>query len=278
MIDYCREDDMLTIEVENLSKEYKGFKALDRLSLHVKENIIFGLLGPNGAGKTTVIKILSTLLPPTSGKVKIMGYDIYRDIKKIRQLVGLVPENPFLYKKLTVIENLRLFANYYHIPKNESEERIKLLLQKVDMWKWKDELIQNLSKGMKQRINVIRALVNDPKILLLDEPASGLDPQTNRAIRELLKDLVAEGKTIIITSHMMHEMEKVCDEIAIIDKGHLIVSGSPKDLKKNYQHKGIMDLEEIFIELTGVEMRDRPKTKKRIFWRKKHESNSSPRI
>lgn len=269
---------MFIIEVENLTKEYKEFKALDKLSLYVRENIIFGLLGPNGAGKTTTIRILSTLLLPTSGKVKIMGYDIYKDIRKIRQLIGLVPENPFLYEKLTVLENLRLFANYYHIPKSKSEKRIKLLLQKVDMWKWKDELVQNLSKGMKQRINIIRALINDPKILLLDEPASGLDPQTNRTVRELLRNLITEGKTIVVTSHMMYEMEKLCDEIAIIDRGQLIASGSPKELKKSYQHKNIMDLEDIFIELTGTEIRDRPKTKKRIFRRKKSENNSSQRI
>ncbi|HEW91460.1 MAG TPA: ABC transporter ATP-binding protein [Thermotogaceae bacterium] len=259
---------MSIIEIENLTKKYNEFKALDGLSLSIREKIVFGLLGPNGAGKTTIIKILSTLLLPTSGEVRIMGYDIYKDAKKIRQSIGLVPENPFLYDKLTVFENLKLFADYYHIPAKDSEARIKRLLHKVDMWKWRDELIKNLSKGMKQRINIIRALINDPKILFLDEPTNGLDPQTNRTIREFLKKLVCDGKTIVVTTHMMYEVEKLCDEVAIIDKGHLVISGKPEDLKKKYSNSNIRDLEDIFIKLTGSEMRDRPK--KRIFtWRKK---------
>lgn len=250
---------MFAIEVKKLVKEYDGFRALNELDLFIPSGVLFGLLGPNGAGKTTTMRILSTLLTPTSGEIKILGFDFYKDVKKIRGMVGFAPENPLLYERLTAWENLRLFADYYHIPPKESGKKIEELLRKVGMWEWKNELVKNFSKGMKQRINIVRSLLNNPKVLFLDEPMSGLDPQTNRTIHELLKSLVNTGDTVVITSHAMHEVERLCDEVAIIDKGCLIVSGRPLELKEKYSDLNVNNLEDLFIELTGYSMRDKPK-------------------
>jgi len=264
MID-MREVIMFAIEAKRLVKEYNGFKALNELSLFVPLGTLFGLLGPNGAGKTTTMRILSTLLDPTSGEIKIMGFDLRKDTRRIREMIGFAPETPLLYDRLTALENLKLFANYYHIPLRESDKKIEELLHKVGMWEWRNELVKNFSKGMKQRINIVRALLNDPKVLFLDEPTSGLDPQTNRTIRKLLKALVSGGTTVVVTSHMMHEVEQLCDEVAIIDEGRVIVSGKPKELKERYSNLKVDNLEDLFIELTGYNMRDKPKRKKWIF-------------
>jgi ABC-2 type transport system ATP-binding protein len=197
----------------------------------VKQNEIFGFLGPNGAGKSTTIRMLCTLAKPTSGSATIAGYDIMEDPSKVRQKIGLVAEKMIMYEDLTAAENLRFFGKIYKMPKKKREERIDQLLNLVDIEKWKDTQISKFSTGMKQRINVIRALLPEPEILFMDEPTLGLDPQTTFAIREIIRDINKKGVTVILTTHAMTEAEVLSDRIAIIDHGEVAALDTPQNLK-----------------------------------------------
>ena len=177
------------IEMENLTKKFGDFTAVDNLSLDIKENEIFGFLGPNGAGKSTTIRMLCTLSNPTSGSAKIAGYDIIKDPAKVREKIGLVAEKMIMYDNLTAAENLRFFGRLYAIPKQKLEDKIDELLELVNMQEWKHTQINKFSTGMKQRINVIRALLPEPKIIFMDEPTLGLDPQTTFSIRDITRDI-----------------------------------------------------------------------------------------
>jgi ABC-2 type transport system ATP-binding protein len=219
------------LEVNNLTKKFGDFTAVNDLSLNVKQNEIFGFLGPNGAGKSTTIRMLCTLAKPTSGSATIAGYDIMEDPSKVRQKIGLVAEKMIMYEDLTAAENLRFFGKIYKMPKKKREERIDQLLNLVDMEKWKDTQISKFSTGMKQRINVIRALLPEPEILFMDEPTLGLDPQTTFAIREIIRDINKKGVTVILTTHAMTEAEVLSDRIAIIDHGEVAALDTPQNLK-----------------------------------------------
>jgi len=219
------------LEVNNLTKKFGDFTAVNDLSLNVKQNEIFGFLGPNGAGKSTTIRMLCTLSKPTSGSATIAGYDIMEDPSKVRQKIGLVAEKMIMYEDLTAAENLRFFGKIYKMPKKKREERIDQLLNLVDMEKWKDTQISKFSTGMKQRINVIRALLPEPEILFMDEPTLGLDPQTTFAIREIIRDINKKGVTVILTTHAMTEAEVLSDRIAIIDHGEVAALDTPQNLK-----------------------------------------------
>lgn len=219
------------IEVNNLTKKFKDFTAVDNLSLTVKEGEIFGFLGPNGAGKSTTIRMLCTLAQPTSGSAKVAGYDLIKDSAKIRQNIGLVAEKMIMYDRLTAAENLRFFGKLYSIPKQRLEERINELLQLVDMQEWRNTQINKFSTGMKQRINVIRALISEPKILFMDEPTLGLDPQTTFSIRDITRQINQEGVTVILTTHAMTEAEALSDRVAIIDQGKIAALDTPENLK-----------------------------------------------
>jgi ABC-2 type transport system ATP-binding protein len=219
------------IELNNLTKKFGDFTAVDDLSLQVKEGEIFGFLGPNGAGKSTTIRMLCTLAKPTSGSALIAGYDLMDEPSNVRENIGLVAEKMIMYDTLTAAENLRFFGKLYAIPKQKREERIDELLRLVDMEEWKDTQISKFSTGMKQRINVIRALLPEPKILFMDEPTLGLDPQTTVSIREIIRDINKDGVTIILTTHAMTEAEALSDRIAIIDHGKIAALDSPQNLK-----------------------------------------------
>jgi ABC-2 type transport system ATP-binding protein len=221
------------IEISHLKKVFGDLAAVDDISFSVKKGEIFGLLGPNGAGKSTTIRMLCTLSRPTQGSATVAGFDSVKDDDKVREHIGLVSEKMIMYNQLTARENLKLFAKLYTIPNHTLDSRINELLQLVHMNKWADHKINTFSTGMKQRINVIRALVNQPEILFLDEPTLGLDPQSTAEIRKLIKRInVKNGTTIILTTHMMLEADMLCDRIGIIDHGKIVALDKPAELKK----------------------------------------------
>ncbi len=221
------------IKVSGLTKKFNGFTAVDHISFDVKKGEIFGFLGPNGAGKSTTIRMLCTLSRPAAGTATVAGFDVVKGDNKVREHIGLVSEKLIMYNDLTARENLRLFGELYDIPKDVLMKRIEKLLSFVRMTKWADARIGTFSTGMKQRINVIRALVNQPEILFLDEPTLGLDPQSSVEIREMVRRInLEQGTTIILTTHMMVEADLLCNRIGIIDHGKLVALDTPSNLKK----------------------------------------------
>ena len=221
------------IEVKNLTKEFNGTTAVNHVSFDVKEGEIFGLLGPNGAGKSTTIRMLCTLTKPTGGTATIGGQDIVKDGGKVRELVGLVSEKMIMYDRLTAKENLKFFGKLYNIPNEVLNKRINEMLELVHMEKWQNKQVGTYSTGMKQRINIIRALLNMPEVLFLDEPTLGLDPQSSTEIRDFIRKINQERKiTIILTTHMMIEAEMLCDRIGIMDYGKIIALDTSLNLKK----------------------------------------------
>lgn len=221
------------IRVENLTKKFGDFVALDDVSFDVKKGEIFGLLGPNGAGKSTTLRILSTLARPTKGTALIGGYDIVKDDTEVRKLIGIVSEKMIMYDRLTARENLWFFGSLFEIPSDVLTQRIDELLDLVQLTKWKNVLVGTFSTGMRQRMNVVRALLNMPRVLFLDEPTLGLDPQSSVEIREFVKKLNREnGTTIIVTTHTMVDADMLCDRIAIIDHGKVVALDTSINLKK----------------------------------------------
>lgn len=221
------------IEISHLKKVFGDLAAVDDVSFSVKKGEIFGLLGPNGAGKSTIIRMLCTLSRPTEGSATVAGYNIVKQDDEVREHIGLVSEKMIMYDQLTARENLRLFGKLYNIPNDILNKRLDDLLRFVRMEKWADNRIDTFSTGMKQRINVIRALVNEPKILFLDEPTLGLDPQSTAEIRELIRRINTEnGTTIILTTHIMVEADILCKRIGIIDHGKIVALDTPANLKK----------------------------------------------
>jgi ABC-2 type transport system ATP-binding protein len=221
------------IEVTNLTKMFNKFTAVDNISFNVKKSEIFGLLGPNGAGKSTTLRMLSTLAKPTSGTATIGGYDIVKNDNEVRKLIGIVSEKMIMYNRLTAKENLWFFGSLFNIPKDVLIERIDELLELVQLTKFKDAQVGTFSTGMRQRMNVVRALLNTPQVLFLDEPTLGLDPQSSVEIREFIKKLNREnGTTIIVTTHMMVDADLMCDRIAIIDHGKIVALDTSANLKK----------------------------------------------
>lgn len=223
----------MMIETSNLTKRFNGLTAVDHISFKVKEGEIFGLLGPNGAGKTTTIRMLATLTRPTEGTATVGKYDIMKDDNEVRKLIGLVSEKIIMYDRLTAKENLWFFGRLYDIPKTVLNSRIDELLGLVQLSKWKDIQVGTFSSGMRQRMNVIRALLNMPKVLLLDEPTLGLDPQSSVEVRGFIKKINRENKTtIILTTHMMVEADILCNRIGIIDHGKIVALDTSPNLKK----------------------------------------------
>jgi ABC-2 type transport system ATP-binding protein len=221
------------IQVQNLTKMFGKFTAVDNISFTVKKGEIFGLLGPNGAGKSTTLRVLSTLARPTKGTAKIGGYDIVKNDNEVRKLIGIVSEKMIMYNRLTAVENLRFFGNLFDIPKTVLNKRIDDLLELVQLSKWKNSQVGTFSTGMRQRINVVRALLNMPQVLFLDEPTLGLDPQSSVEIREFIKKLNREnGTTVLITTHMMVDADLLCDRIAIVDHGKIVALDTSTNLKK----------------------------------------------
>ena len=223
----------IAIKMDNLTKRFKDLVAVDHVTLDVEKGEIFGLLGPNGAGKTTLIRMLCTLARPTEGSATVGGYDVVKDANKVREHIGLVSEKMIMYDQLTAKENLKLFGKLYDIPKSQLKNKISELLNLVSLEKWADSQIGTFSTGMKQRINVIRALLNQPEILFMDEPTLGLDPQSSSEIREFIRKINIENQTtIILTTHMMVEADMLCNRIGIIDYGKIVSCDTPENLKR----------------------------------------------
>ena len=223
---------MKIIEVNNIIKKFKDFLAVNDISFEVQEGEIFGLLGPNGAGKTTTIKMLTTLLAPTSGSAFIAGFDVSKQKDKVRENIGIVFQEPALDKYLTGRENLDFHAQMYNMPSILRKKRIKEVLELVELSDKANELVENYSGGMQRRLEIARGLMHNPKILFLDEPTLGLDTQTRRRIWEYIEKLNKEIKTtIILTTHYMEEADYLCNRTGIMDKGKIVVSDTPKNLK-----------------------------------------------
>lgn len=242
----------IAIQTIDLTKNFKDLVAVDHVSIEVKKGEIFGLLGPNGAGKTTLIRMLCTLASPTEGTAIVGGYDLRHNEDKIREDIGLVSEKMIMYDMLTPRENLKLFGKLYNIPKKKLKERIDELLKLVKMDKWGDKMINTFSTGMKQRINVIRALLNDPNILFLDEPTLGLDPQSTSELRTFIKEINQKNNTtIVLTTHMMVEADLLCDQIAIIDYGKIIAMDTSQNLKRKVVGADVLVIELEVANLTS---------------------------
>ena len=220
------------------------FVAVDGVSFSIRAGEIFGLLGPNGAGKTTTIRMLCTLLEPTSGTALVNGYDVLRQTSLVRQSLGAVLTGErSIYWKLTGRENLAYFAALYHIPPAVARQRIAGLLARLDLAGRADEYVERYSSGMKQRLAIARALLANPPVLLLDEPTIGLDPQSARNLRELILEIRAEGRTILQTTHYMEEADQLCDRVGIIDSGTIIALDTPASLKRSIQQRDVLQLE-----------------------------------
>ena len=222
----------------------KEISAVVDLSFEVAQGELFGMLGPNGAGKTTTIKMLTTLLRPTSGKVSVAGLDVARDAAKIRPLIGFAfGGERGLYYRLNGRDNLRYFAELYRLPPRKINTRVEELLELVRLRERADERVEGYSRGMKQRLHLARTLLHDPNILFLDEPTIGLDPVGARELRETIRQLHERGKTILLTTHYMFEADALCDRIVVIGKGRLLASGTPRELKSLVRDQSVVELE-----------------------------------
>ncbi|MFA5108476.1 MAG: ATP-binding cassette domain-containing protein [Candidatus Micrarchaeia archaeon] len=224
----------LDVECAGLTKKFGSFTAVNSLELKIKKGELFGFLGPNGAGKTTTIKMLTTLLAPNGGKAKIAGYDLVRDAAIVRSKIGVVPQEFALFGELTPMENLWYIGELFGMNKSEIIKRSEELLKTVGLYEKKDIYSEGFSGGMKQRLSVAAGLLHKPQILFMDEPTTGLDPQSRIALRELTKRLNDSGMTIVYTTHDMEEADKLCQRIAIMDKGHIIAEGTPQELKRKH--------------------------------------------
>jgi ABC-2 type transport system ATP-binding protein len=220
------------------------FTAVDGISLQIEQGEVFGLLGPNGAGKSTTIRMLCTLLEPSSGTALVNGYDIRKQANQVRQSLGTVLAGErSIYWKLTARENLEYFAALYHLPPALARQRIDELLERMELKGRADELVEKYSSGMKQRVSISKALLARPPVILLDEPTLGLDPQAARQVRDLVMELKAEGHTILLTTHYMEEADQLSDRIGIIDQGRIIALDAPVTLKQRIQQKDVIRLE-----------------------------------
>jgi len=222
---------MNAIEVDNLTKLFDDFTAVDHLDFEVKNGEIFGFLGPNGAGKTTTVRMLTGIIKPDFGQVSIMGLDIRQDPIKAKQIMGVVPELSNAYTELTAWNNLQFMAELYGVPKKDARQRAEELLGKFDLYERKDHKVRTFSKGMKQKLIIAMSLMNDPEILFLDEPTSGLDVMSARLIKDMLLELNKEGKTIFLTTHYMEEANQLCSRVAIINHGKIAAIDAPEKLK-----------------------------------------------
>jgi ABC-2 type transport system ATP-binding protein len=245
---------MNIIEVNDLTKKFGDFAAVDNVSFHIKKGEIFGFLGPNGAGKSTAIKMLTTLLRPTSGTIVIDGHDPVKEPDAVRRSFGIVFQDPSLDDDLTAWENMEFHGVLYSVPAELRRQRIGELLKFVELHDRKDSFVRDFSGGMKRRLEIARGLLHHPKIIFLDEPTLGLDPQTRNHMWGYLQQLnKTEGVTVFFTTHYMEEAERVAQRIAIIDHGRIIKAGSGEELRRETQTNS---LEEAFLKLTGAEIRE----------------------
>jgi ABC-2 type transport system ATP-binding protein len=242
------------IRVQNLVKSFGDFKAVDNVSFEVQQGEIFAFLGPNGAGKTTTIKMLTTLLKPTSGSLSIDGLDPLHDQNQVRRRFGIVFQDPSLDNDLTAYENMDIHGVLYHVPRKPRHERTEILLKLFELWDRRDTQVKKFSGGMKRRLEIARGFLHTPKILFLDEPTLGLDPQSRNQLWTHVKYLnETEGVTVFLTTHYMDEADRVAKRIAIIDHGKIVAQGTPAELKQQTKSE---TLEQAFLALTGSSVRE----------------------
>ncbi|MEM1582680.1 MAG: ATP-binding cassette domain-containing protein [Candidatus Bathyarchaeia archaeon] len=241
------------ILTDNVTKRFEDVVAVDYVSLYVEKGELFGLLGPNGAGKTTTINILSGLLKPTSGYAIVGGYNVQKENAKVREVIGVCPQETAIYPYLTGAENIELFGNLYALDKNTLSKRKDMLLERMELTQDAKRRVEKYSGGMKRRLSLILALIHDPQIVFLDEPTIGMDPQSRRAVWDFMRELKNEGKTIFLTTHYMEEAEELCDRVGIIDHGKIIALDTPGELISKNKVK---NLEEVFIKFTGRKIRE----------------------
>jgi ABC-2 type transport system ATP-binding protein len=235
---------MFSITAEGLTRKFNAFTAVDHLSLEIGEGEVFGLLGPNGAGKTTTLRMLACLISPTEGSATIAGYDIRREPLKVRQSVGILTENPSLYERLTAYENMDFFAEAYGLNNpQERHGRIQELLEFFSLWDRRNDKVATFSKGMKQKLAIVRAIVHKPTVLFMDEPTAGLDPESAKEIRDLMRTLSRQEKrTILLCTHHLEDAEKLCNRVTIMNKGRTIIVGTPEELREKTSGKPIIQV------------------------------------
>ena len=240
------------INIENVTKTYNGtYSAVNNLNLQIKDGEIFGLLGPNGAGKTTTIKMITGIIAPTVGNITINGLDINKDSLKAKEQFGYVPDSPDMFLRLTGIEYLNFISDVYGVKKDIREDRIKELAKRFEMENALGDKIQSYSHGMRQKIIIMGVLVHNPKVWILDEPLTGLDPKSAFILKEMMREHADASNTVLFSTHVLEVAEKVCDRVAIINKGHVIFVGTLEEMRNKF--KSSESLEEMFLEITENE-------------------------
>ena len=247
------------VDVRNIVKRFGDFTAVDGISFSVAPGEIFGLLGPNGAGKSTLIRMMVTLLQPTSGTALINGFDVTRQSDQVRRAIGVIPQAMTTDLELSVNENLLIFAKLYGVPRDKRARLIPELLQAVELSQWADKPVKNLSGGMRRRVEIARGLVHEPRVFFLDEPTTGLDPVSRTSVWEMLRKIKGERDlTVLLTTHYMDEADKLCDRLAIVDHGKLVALDTPAALKASIPGRSPDDttLDDVFVHYTGRALRD----------------------
>jgi len=240
------------VTAQGLIKDYNGLRAVNGVDFAIRQGECFGFLGPNGAGKTTVMRVISCFLPPTAGSVTVFGMDVARDPSMIKSRIGVMPQDNNLDPDLSVFENLIVYARYFDIRKKDAIRLARVLLDFVEIQDKANVKIEQLSGGMKHRLLLARALVNNPDLLILDEPTTGLDPHSRRAVWDKLNHLKFRNTTLLLTTHYMEEAEKLCDRVAIMDSGRIVAVDAPENLMA--AHGG--NLEDVYLKLTGRSLAD----------------------
>jgi ABC-2 type transport system ATP-binding protein len=234
---------MAAIEVQNIVKRFGDFTAVDGVSFNVPQGEVFGLLGPNGAGKSTLIRMLTTLMLPTSGVARVAGFDVAKQADGVRRAIGVIPQAMTSDTELSVEENLIIFSKLYGVPRAKRKVLIEQLLTAVDLLEWRDKQVMYLSGGMRRRVEIARGLVHEPKIFFLDEPTTGLDPVSRVAVWEMIRKIKEErGLTVLLTTHYMDEADRLCDRIAIVDHGKLVALDSPLKLKASIPSQNAIEV------------------------------------
>jgi len=246
------------IEVRNIVKRFGDFTAVDGISFAVKPGEIFGLLGPNGAGKSTLIRMMVTLLPPTSGTALISGFDVVKQADQVRRAIGVIPQAMTTDLELSVEENLLIFAKLYGVSREKRTRLIPELLAAVELSQWADKPVKNLSGGMRRRVEIARGLVHEPRVFFLDEPTTGLDPVSRTGAWAMLEKIKSERDlTVLLTTHYMDEADKLCDRIAIVDHGKLVALDTPARLKASIPGASEKTtLDDVFVHYAGRDLRD----------------------
>lgn len=248
--------DNIILKVKDLCKVYEGKSVVNYESFEIKAGDIIGFIGPNGAGKSTTINMISTIVRPDSGYIYYQGEEVGNNTKNFKKDLGVVPQDIAIYEDLTAYENVKFFCSLYGIRGEDLKKRVKQALIFTGLWDRQKELPGKFSGGMKRRLNIACAIAHTPKVLIMDEPTVGIDPQSRNNILQTVKQLNANGTTVIYTSHYMEEIESLCNRIVLIDNGEIIEDMNKSSYKKKYREIGLLTLEEIFLHLTGTDLRD----------------------